>query len=116
MASGRRWTLSRSALRSTRCIGMATALGTVGDIVGSEFVAAHRCGPCRCQQIRSMLHDQLNSMNLRLVLAELRFNVAMRQLSLPVGPLKSVCLAAHPDDIEIAAGATLLGSRRARRC
>jgi LmbE family N-acetylglucosaminyl deacetylase len=33
----------------------------------------------------------------------------MRQLSLPAGPLKLVCLAAHPDDIEIAAGATLLG-------
>jgi LmbE family N-acetylglucosaminyl deacetylase len=33
----------------------------------------------------------------------------MRQLSLPAGPLSIVCLAAHPDDIEIAAGATLLG-------
>ncbi len=33
---------------------------------------------------------------------------AMQQLSLPAGPLKIVCLAAHPDDIEIAAGATLL--------
>ena len=33
----------------------------------------------------------------------------MRNLSLPSGPLKVVCLAAHPDDIEIAAGATLLG-------
>jgi LmbE family N-acetylglucosaminyl deacetylase len=33
---------------------------------------------------------------------------AMRQLSLPDGPLKVVCLAAHPDDIEIGAGATLL--------
>jgi LmbE family N-acetylglucosaminyl deacetylase len=32
----------------------------------------------------------------------------MRQLNLPDGPLKLVCLAAHPDDIEIAAGATLL--------
>jgi LmbE family N-acetylglucosaminyl deacetylase len=32
----------------------------------------------------------------------------MRQLSLPDGPLKVVCLAAHPDDIEIGAGATLL--------
>ena len=32
----------------------------------------------------------------------------MRQLSLPSGPLRLVCLAAHPDDIEIAAGATLL--------
>ena len=32
----------------------------------------------------------------------------MRHLSLPSGPLKLVCLAAHPDDIEIAAGATLL--------
>src|SRR5215213_2391446 len=32
----------------------------------------------------------------------------MRQLSLPSGPLQVVCLAAHPDDIEIAAGATLL--------
>jgi LmbE family N-acetylglucosaminyl deacetylase len=32
----------------------------------------------------------------------------MRHLSLPPGPLKIVCLAAHPDDIEIAAGATLL--------
>ena len=32
----------------------------------------------------------------------------MQQLSLPAGPLKIVCLAAHPDDIEIAAGATLL--------
>jgi LmbE family N-acetylglucosaminyl deacetylase len=32
----------------------------------------------------------------------------MRHLSLPDGPLKLVCLAAHPDDIEIAAGATLL--------
>ena len=32
----------------------------------------------------------------------------MRNLSLPSGPLKVVCLAAHPDDIEIAAGATLL--------
>ena len=32
----------------------------------------------------------------------------MRHLSLPRGPLKIVCLAAHPDDIEIAAGATLL--------
>jgi LmbE family N-acetylglucosaminyl deacetylase len=32
----------------------------------------------------------------------------MRHLSLPAGPLKLVCLAAHPDDIEIAAGATLL--------
>jgi LmbE family N-acetylglucosaminyl deacetylase len=32
----------------------------------------------------------------------------MRHLSLPSGPLKIVCLAAHPDDIEIAAGATLL--------
>ncbi|MFL4990506.1 MAG: PIG-L family deacetylase, partial [Microvirga sp.] len=33
----------------------------------------------------------------------------MRQLSIPKGPLKVVCLAAHPDDIEIAAGGTLLG-------
>ena len=33
----------------------------------------------------------------------------MQHLSLPDGPLKLVCLAAHPDDIEIAAGATLLG-------
>ena len=32
----------------------------------------------------------------------------MRNLNLPPGPLKIVCLAAHPDDIEIAAGATLL--------
>ena len=32
----------------------------------------------------------------------------MLQLSLPRGALKLVCLAAHPDDIEIAAGATLL--------
>jgi LmbE family N-acetylglucosaminyl deacetylase len=32
----------------------------------------------------------------------------MRHLSLPPGPLKIVCLAAHPDDIEIAAGGTLL--------
>jgi len=32
----------------------------------------------------------------------------MRKLSLPLGPLQVVCLAAHPDDIEIAAGATLL--------
>jgi LmbE family N-acetylglucosaminyl deacetylase len=32
----------------------------------------------------------------------------MRHLSLPRGPLKIVCLAAHPDDIEIAAGGTLL--------
>ena len=32
----------------------------------------------------------------------------MRHLSLPDGPLKLVCLAAHPDDIEIAAGGTLL--------
>lgn len=32
----------------------------------------------------------------------------MRHLSLSRGPLKIVCLAAHPDDIEIAAGATLL--------
>jgi LmbE family N-acetylglucosaminyl deacetylase len=33
----------------------------------------------------------------------------MRQLKLPAGQLKLACLAAHPDDIEIAAGATLLG-------
>jgi LmbE family N-acetylglucosaminyl deacetylase len=32
----------------------------------------------------------------------------MRHLSLPPGPLTVICLAAHPDDIEIAAGATLL--------
>jgi LmbE family N-acetylglucosaminyl deacetylase len=32
----------------------------------------------------------------------------MRKLSLPSGPLQLVCLAAHPDDIEIAAGGTLL--------
>jgi LmbE family N-acetylglucosaminyl deacetylase len=32
----------------------------------------------------------------------------MRKLSLPAGPLTVACLAAHPDDIEIAAGATLL--------
>jgi LmbE family N-acetylglucosaminyl deacetylase len=32
----------------------------------------------------------------------------MRHLNFPQGPLKLVCLAAHPDDIEIAAGATLL--------
>ena len=32
----------------------------------------------------------------------------MQHLSLPPGALKIVCLAAHPDDIEIAAGATLL--------
>jgi LmbE family N-acetylglucosaminyl deacetylase len=32
----------------------------------------------------------------------------MQQLSLRSGPLKLVCLAAHPDDIEIAVGATLL--------
>ncbi|SDC89839.1 N-acetylglucosaminyl deacetylase, LmbE family [Sanguibacter gelidistatuariae] len=29
-------------------------------------------------------------------------------LSLPPGPLRVVCLAAHPDDVEIACGATLL--------
>ena len=33
----------------------------------------------------------------------------MLRLSLPDGPLKVVCVAAHPDDIEIGAGATLLG-------
>ena len=33
----------------------------------------------------------------------------MQHLGLPDGPLTVVCLAAHPDDIEIAAGATLLG-------
>jgi len=32
----------------------------------------------------------------------------MRKLSLPSGPLQLVCLAAHPDDVEIAAGCTLL--------
>jgi LmbE family N-acetylglucosaminyl deacetylase len=32
----------------------------------------------------------------------------MRKLSLPSGPLQLVCVAAHPDDIEIAAGGTLL--------
>jgi LmbE family N-acetylglucosaminyl deacetylase len=32
----------------------------------------------------------------------------MLYLNLPSGPLKMACLAAHPDDIEIAAGATLL--------
>jgi LmbE family N-acetylglucosaminyl deacetylase len=32
----------------------------------------------------------------------------MQHLNLPSGPLKLVCLAAHPDDIEIAVGATLL--------
>jgi LmbE family N-acetylglucosaminyl deacetylase len=32
----------------------------------------------------------------------------MRHLSLPQGPLKIVRLAAHPVDLEIAAGATLL--------
>ena len=32
----------------------------------------------------------------------------MQKLSLPSGPLQLVCLAAHPDDIEIAAGGTLL--------
>ena len=32
----------------------------------------------------------------------------MRKLSLPSGALQLVCLAAHPDDIEIAAGGTLL--------
>src|SRR5215217_3370481 len=32
----------------------------------------------------------------------------MQNLHLPSGPLKLACLAAHPDDIEIAAGATLL--------
>jgi LmbE family N-acetylglucosaminyl deacetylase len=32
----------------------------------------------------------------------------MRHLSLPQGPLRIVCIAAHPDDIEIAAGGTLL--------
>ena len=32
----------------------------------------------------------------------------MQHLSLPPGPLKIVCIAAHPDDIEIAAGGTLL--------
>jgi LmbE family N-acetylglucosaminyl deacetylase len=32
----------------------------------------------------------------------------MRNLTLPSGPLKLACLAAHPDDVEIAAGATLL--------
>jgi LmbE family N-acetylglucosaminyl deacetylase len=34
--------------------------------------------------------------------------VAMQNLHLPGGPLKLACLAAHPDDIEIAVGATLL--------
>ena len=32
----------------------------------------------------------------------------MLQLSLPGGPLTLACLAAHPDDVEIAAGGTLL--------
>jgi LmbE family N-acetylglucosaminyl deacetylase len=32
----------------------------------------------------------------------------MRKLSLPSGPLQLVCLAAHPDDVEIAAGGTVL--------
>ena len=32
----------------------------------------------------------------------------MRKLSLPPGPIQLVCLAAHPDDVEIAAGGTLL--------
>ena len=32
----------------------------------------------------------------------------MRKLSLPSGALQLVCLGAHPDDIEIAAGGTLL--------
>src|SRR5829696_4584507 len=46
--------------------------------------------------------------NARLGPDRLRFDFAMRHLSLPSGPFKLVCLAAHPDDIEIAAGATLL--------
>jgi len=33
----------------------------------------------------------------------------MRKLSLPPGPIQLVCLAAHPDDVEIAAGGMLLG-------
>jgi LmbE family N-acetylglucosaminyl deacetylase len=32
----------------------------------------------------------------------------VQDLSLPSGPLKVACIAAHPDDVEIAAGATLL--------
>ena len=32
----------------------------------------------------------------------------MRELSLPAGPINLVCLAGHPDDIEIATGGTLL--------
>jgi LmbE family N-acetylglucosaminyl deacetylase len=32
----------------------------------------------------------------------------MQHLSFPEGPVKIVCIAAHPDDVEIAAGGTLL--------
>ena len=63
-----------------------------------------------------MLRDQSGSTDLKLFLQELRFVAAMRHLSLPHGPLKLVCLAAHPDDIEIAAGATLTEPRRTGRC
>ncbi|UMG91532.1 PIG-L deacetylase family protein [Nocardioides sp. TF02-7] len=33
----------------------------------------------------------------------------MRGLTIPSGPLEVLCLGAHPDDIEIGCGATLLG-------
>ena len=55
-----------------------------------------------------MLRDQPAIKESQSARDELRFDSAMRHLSLPDGPLKIVCLAAHPDDIEIAAGATLL--------
>jgi hypothetical protein len=38
----------------------------------------------------------------------------MRHLTLPGGPLKIVCLAAHPGDIEIAAGALTSSPERCR--
>ena len=42
------------------------------------------------------------------VVSEGSDDAAMQHLSLPRGHSKIVCIAAHPDDVEIAAGATLL--------
>jgi hypothetical protein len=96
-------------LRWKTCIVPGTVRGHCGrgpPQPNSPNGRTHRL--CRCRQAHHKSHDDLDSTKFKLAHGESEFDLVVQHLSLPPGPLRLACLAAHPDDVEIAAGATLL--------